>query len=462
MQTKLITAGIVGSVLLFGGASGAFSQSEISQSKIEEKFNKSQIKDKYVLEESKLVKREVKNPTKDKYKGEPKDEVKVTIGDNTPVKVGIFGATTEFQPDIEIGRWNEVYFRLKTSNLLSDVATSDKSVSFVGDRINFETPKMDFEMYGFSEKEGGYKYVWYLNKKPASNKIVFEFESSGLDFFYQPPLNEDYPLSKNCSPTECDSDNDGDIDSFRPIDVVGSYVAYHSTRGGINDANGKDYGTGQAFIIYRPHLIDANGMEAWGNLTIENGLYTVEIPREFFDKATFPIKSNDTFGYTTAGASSVTLNNANPARGNSYATDTYTASTGDTITKMSIYCSRTSTGVLSLANYTYVSGLPASRLGSEEVITPGSSAGWADSAAVSNSLTNGTAYTLALGHVVGADVTVYYTAVTNARSGHNSGNLDATWVHLSYGAIRFSMYTTYTTSGGSPTVDDTQIRISDE
>jgi len=36
---------------------------------------------------------------------------------------------------------------------------------------------------------------------------------------------------------------------------------------------------------------------------IENGIYSVEIPQEFLDKAVYPIKSNDDFGYASIGSS---------------------------------------------------------------------------------------------------------------------------------------------------------------
>jgi hypothetical protein len=113
--------------------------------------------------------------------------------------------------------------------------------------------------------------------------VEFEIETSGLDFFYQPELTAE-EIAQG---------------SFRPENVVGSYAVYHQTKGGINDINGKEYKVGKAFHIYRPHIIDATGAETWGNLHIENGIYSVEIPQDFLDKAVYPIKSNDTFGYTT-------------------------------------------------------------------------------------------------------------------------------------------------------------------
>lgn len=301
LKKGIITVGVIGAIAL-GGASLDADKNDVSQGKLTEKYNASvEIKAKYKMESATLVKTDVKNAELDKYKGEPKDEIKTTIGDAN---------SQEFTPDIELKRWNEVSFKLKPKGLTS-VATKDKSLSFEGEKVKFKTPKMDFEMYDVpatTNDNGSYKYIWYLNEKPATNIVEFVIESSGLDFFYQPPLTEEYQngysekFQKEIVVSETQvKDLDGNILIERPENVVGSYAVYHSTKGGMNDKNGKDYKTGKAFHIYRPHIIDANGSETWGILHIENGIYSVEIPQEFLDKAVYPIKSNDTFGWGTVG-----------------------------------------------------------------------------------------------------------------------------------------------------------------
>jgi len=293
---------------------------EISLEKVSTKYDQSvEIKNLYQRDGVKLERKITKNAELDKYKNEPKDEIKIEIGDNTPVEVkgllgGATGATTsEFTPSIKLTRWNEVFFKI-TPIGLDKVATKDKTLSFEGNKIKYGTPKMSFEMYEATDTpEGGYKFIWYLNEKPATNKVEFAIESSGLDFFYQPPLTQEYQngyseeFQKEIVVSETQvKDLEGNVLVERPENVVGSYAVYHQTKGGMNDINGKEYKTGQAFFIYRPHIIDATGAETWGNLHIENGIYSVEIPQDFLDKAVYPIKSNDTFGYTTAGGSSQT------------------------------------------------------------------------------------------------------------------------------------------------------------
>ena len=282
-------------------------QDDLTEAGVSQKFNASQIKNKYKLNGVSLSKRDIKNAELDKYKKEPKDEIEVIVGDKP---TGLGAINQEFRPTIEMRRWNEVGFKLTPINNelgASNVQDKNKKLNFVGDKIVYENSKAKYEMY---ENGDEYKYVWYLKKKPASNVIEFQIDTEGLDFFYQPPLTEEYKngyskeFKKEIVVTETQvKDLDGNILVERPENVVGSYAVYHSTKGGMNDKDGKEYKTGKAFQIYRPHIIDANGNETWGILKIENGIYSVEIPQEFLDTCNFPIFSNDTFGYTTIGGS---------------------------------------------------------------------------------------------------------------------------------------------------------------
>ena len=275
---KGITIGSVALILGGGIVYGDLNKNEISKEKMTAKYEQAiEIKAKYQIDGTSLKREVIKNAELDKYKGEPKDKIEVVLGDKN---------STDFTPDIEMKRWNEVSFKIKPR--LNGVATKDKELSFEGDKVKFKTPKMDFEMYDIpatANDEGSYKYIWYLNVAPTTNKIEFDIETTGLDFFYQPELTAE-EIAQG---------------AFRPENVVGSYAVYHQTKGGMNDSAGKEYKAGKAFHIYRPKIIDAVGKETWGNLHIENGIYSVEIPQDFLDKAVYPIKSNDNFGYETQG-----------------------------------------------------------------------------------------------------------------------------------------------------------------
>jgi hypothetical protein len=286
--TKIILS-ITGAGVVMAAGAGKL-KNEVSADKVIAKFEQAdQIKAKYSLQDGKVLKREViKNAEKDKYKKEAKDKISVEIGN---------ADKDEFTPDIALKRWDEVGFKIKPK--LDGVKTKDKDIEFTGDKVKFKTPKMDFEFYEVADGDGAYKYVWYLNEKPASNVVNFGIETTGLNFFYQPPLTQEYQngyseeFKKEIVVSETEvKDLDGKVLVHRPIDVVGSYAVYHESKGVMVDKDGKDYKTGQAFMIYRPHLFDANGKESWGVLSIDAqaGTYSVEIPQEFLDSAIYPVR----------------------------------------------------------------------------------------------------------------------------------------------------------------------------
>jgi len=203
---------------------------------------------------------------------DPRDSISVEIGDSKQ---------PDFKPQVKLMRWdNEVNFSVR----LTENGKETPSVSLKDDKVTWEKGNFKIESY---EGDNCHKYVWYLKEKPATNKVQFSIQSKGLNFYYQPELTQ----------------KEIDDGAFRPENVVGSYAVYMENPG-TNWVGGKEYKAGKFGHIFRPHLYDSNGLEAWGDLHIENGLYEVTIPQEFLDKAVFPIKSNDTFGYEDIGKSS--------------------------------------------------------------------------------------------------------------------------------------------------------------
>lgn len=398
----------------------------------------------------------VVNADLDQYTGEPKDEVKITLGDKDK---------SEFIPDIELKRWNEVSFKIKPR--LSAVLSKDKSLSFEGEKIKFDTPKISFEMQDYTEGEGGFKYIWYLNKKPIGNKVEFDIETSGLDFFYQPPLTQEYQngyseeFQKEIVVSETQvKDLDGNVLVERPENVVGSYAVYHSTKGGMNDINGKDYKVGKAFHIFRPHIIDATGAETWGILHIENGIYSVEIPQGFLDKAVYPVKNNDTFGITTIGATSGNRENYYYAAAN--ATTNVAGGTmskiqiatfdagGDSHIKLAIYDTTPS----ALIANSYSGILTVTR-----TTAPTQDSEWISNTSVSATLVGSTNYWLVY---CSEDSSVKICYDTGAPSGtgkwysaagvYSAFPPNPNTYSLTNSTSKWSIYATYTPSGGSASV----------
>jgi len=265
IEKFLIVTGLIGITMAAGIANDSLT---ISNNELANKYQNApkQIKDKYTVENASFV-REVK--------ADPKDRMLIKIG-----------GKNSFEPKIKIDKWDEVGFSIKIKNNQLVMP----SISFEDDKIKWEKGDKKIEFYEVEADEenqdGAYKFVWYLDKKPKSNIVDFEIISDGVDFLYQPPLTQE----------------EIDEGAFRPDRVIGSYAVYASEKK-VNWVGGKEYKAGKVGHIYRPKIIDANGDWVWGNLHIENGIYSVEIPQEFLDEAVYPIKANDTFGYTTIGES---------------------------------------------------------------------------------------------------------------------------------------------------------------
>jgi hypothetical protein len=465
MKTIITTLGIIGAIAL-GNACLEVSSNEVSRTKLTEKYNASmEIKAKYQMNDVSLLMTNVKNTELDKYKGEPKDEIKVAIGDNSQAILlgGLFGIhEKEFKPDIELKRWNEVSFKIKTDNLLTGVAIEDKNLIFENNKVKFKTPKMDFEMY---ETEESYKYIWYLNKKPASNIVSFDVETEGLDFFYQPPLNvENKDPNLICTETQC-KDRNGNVVIERPENVVGSYAVYHSTKGGINDINGKDYKVGKAFHIFRPHIIDANGAETWGILKIENGIYSVEISQDFLDKAVYPIKSNDTFGYS--GTPATILYSLCSTGGPYYAKYTGVAGTG---VNMSFYGQEEGNGDVTTGQMKLYDG--TSDTGSEitngitDTVAVTTTFQWYTSNFTNAPTLSATDYWLAAWTngtcpPFGGYFQWYGDNTDGTSSSADSSNTYNTWptskIGGAGGSYKMGIYVTYTPSGGGAPAQDNDV-----
>lgn len=320
----------------------------------------------------------IKNAELDTYKNEPKDEINIFVGDDK--------IPDTFVPQLKLERWsNEANFSIR----LVDDEFGQETVNTLADKIVWEKGNKKIEFYDFTEGEGGYKLVPYLKKKPKTNQIKFSVKKKGLEFYKQPEISDKEAqeqldfynqikakgrptqytdeeivrftleiasgLRTEFPPLPTEEEWQTHVSSFpttllevkrkmRPIEVVNSYAIYHSTKGGMVDKFGKDYKSGKAFHDFRPHFFDANGMESWGDIDYiwtdaENGERIVTIPQEFLDNAVYPIKSNDTFGYTTLGNSTRTVPSASQYM---WGTDFTSPSDMGTVSKMTIGVSTSS------------------------------------------------------------------------------------------------------------------------
>jgi hypothetical protein len=220
-------------------------------------------------------------------KANPLDTISVEVGDSKQ---------PEFYPQVKVMRWdNEVNFSAR----LVDDAKTTAAIAERTEYVEWVQPDKEAHFYELPASEslpdGGYEFEVFLKERPATNVVRFTIRTKGLDFFYQPALTED-EIKQG---------------AVRPDNVVGSYAAYYRECPA-NIAGGKEYKAGKAFHIYRPRIEDAKGAWVWGALNIDPvaETLTVTIPQKFLDAAAYPVRhaAGLTFGYTTAGGSSMTLN----------------------------------------------------------------------------------------------------------------------------------------------------------
>ena len=192
-------------------------------------------------------------------------------------------------PEVKLRKWgDETYIKLSYPDFspVSPKQSEGKMKWVNGDK--------EVHLY---QSENSFKFEPILKIKPVTNKIILHIETKGLRFFYQPDLTQ----------------QEKDEGAFRPDNVIGSYAVYHDTQQPLHagQEEAEKYKVGKAFHIYRPKLIDSNNWEVWGDLFIdtEKGKYEITIPTDFWNNAVYPIRSNDTFGNTTCGASAFTGSN---------------------------------------------------------------------------------------------------------------------------------------------------------
>lgn len=222
----------------------------------------------------------------------------------------------EFKPLLKLTRWRgEAFLKLR----FDDKAIMVKSHRFEEDKVKWETPLLDLHFYSLDPTEqyehGGVEFEIILKAKPPVNLISLPIETENLKFFYQPPLTQE----------------EIDRGAFRPDNVVGSYAVYHDSK-----RNNK-YKCGKAFHIYRPHLQDALGREAWADLSISDGFLTITVPQNLLDQAVYPVTVDPTFGKTDVGSSSGNI------FGYEWAGAYDSPASDGTVTSISIYT--TSTGL---------------------------------------------------------------------------------------------------------------------
>lgn len=147
--------------------------------------------------------------------------------------------------------------------------------------------------------EGGFKLDILLTEKPDTNRFCYQVEGAeNYDFFYQPALTE-----KEIA--------DG---MQRPEDIVGSYAVYHKQLR--NHKLGEmNYATGKVMHIPYPYIWEVNDESTKHraeDFSYEDGSLCVTASQAFLDAATYPVRIDPTFGYTSLGASRLAIGYEDP------------------------------------------------------------------------------------------------------------------------------------------------------
>ncbi len=190
---------------------------------------------------------------------------------------------SDFYPQVKIKRWmNECNFsaRLKTEHKNPKVVEEDGKIKWKDGDI--EAHFYELEADGEQLEEGGLEFEIVYHKKPKSNVVEFTIQTKGLRFLYQPELTQ----------------KERDEGCTRPENVVGSYAVYHKTK------RHNKYKTGKAFHIFRPHVVDSDGNEAWADLHIDtvSEIMSIAVPQDFLDSAVYPVLVDPTLGWTGNGS----------------------------------------------------------------------------------------------------------------------------------------------------------------
>lgn len=387
------------------------------------------------------------------------------LGDRlTPPVITIGGKDAKkFAPNLNIGYdfgGGEEYF--DNLNRTDKIITAKSEIKHDGDTVRLIEGSDIDEIY--TDDRGRVKWDVVFEKCPES--FVLEWRrtcSDGLTAYYQDVLTEE-------------EIREG---AYRPDDVIGSYAIYcdkahnwirplnrkreipadwksqlsaGADLADVNIHSYREYKKGKVGHKYRPFVIDANGKTAWCSLLIIRNIERVTLPENFMQSAAYPVRLDPTFGYETQGASSTSFYNAYAPRCSVYGT--HTASSGDKITQYSIYAHTVSGGSsVDIAAYSIVSGDPNTRIAAVQSVFIGTTPEWKNTSVVEQVLSNGVVYGIGFGNFPVVTEQIYYDTGTNYVKRHNAvGELPETWTNDATQNYIYSVYATYTESGGASIV----------
>jgi hypothetical protein len=342
------------------------------------------------------------------------------LGDLKPKVTAGGKDKTKFVPNLNVSFFDdEFYFNL---NRKDKVIKNEKAATASG---KASLSGIDTDIWYIDDK-GRFKWDIEFASRPAVNSWTWELKhTKGIEFYHQPALTAE-EIADGC---------------IRPEEVVGSYAVY------CNKANNK-YKTGKLCHIYRPFCYDANGNTIYANLHITDGQLTITIDTKWLDSAAYPVRLDPTFGYTSKGASSTGADAL-------YLWGTrFTPPESGTAVSITAYVKSTDASFKwKYALYEY--GTSTCSLLSGAAEGGGVIDDWSTLALSSSQAITSSEYVLALQGSVSTEALLFYydSGEFSGQEGYAAHNYTDDWDSSESftfnNRLRFSIYATYTESGGT-------------
>lgn len=360
------------------------------------------------------------------------------------IEVGDKDTPASFRPAFRVKKWegeSEFHLELDTTENGID-GTKKRDDSF--ERLQWKNTTCEAEFFGLDPdkglEEGGFEFNVLLKSRPSSNVLTFKFKSKNCVLYKQPPLTQEIGLHGIATATEMEGfDANGKLIVRRPEQFVNSIAVYHSAPP-LNILGGKEYKSGKVGHILRPKVIESGGLECYADLDINASgkKITLTIPQSFLDSALYPVVVDPTFGYTTIGGTEVLFNTPGSICHVGSGLLFSPVADYNRITKFTVYGRGDH---LHVATYEISGGLPTNRVTAGVEVDLPDINGWADSAAVAQTLTNGKTYGMAEGDA--SDSYVFFDTGSGNQRSRCLTNLPSTWTSDSVTATLYSWYATY-------------------
>lgn len=216
------------------------------------------------------------------------------VDNDTDLEIGDI-KQPDFRPRIKVKKWsNECNFSIGIQDyggVVSQVS-ADMLQWAKGDiRVRFyknDSPFAHIKSGNYFNPNKAFELDLIYDRKPPSAIIELSVKHKNVGFGFQPAM----------SLSDCWDKKTNTIRMIQPANIRNSYAVYHKTK-----MHGK-YQTGKICHIPAPVITDSAGRRTLGTLNIpeRKDVLQIIIPKGFYDRASYPIIVDPTFGWTSAGA----------------------------------------------------------------------------------------------------------------------------------------------------------------